>query len=183
VLSLGSYVGESSAVEFESVAKGESHTWRATREFTLMSEILAGVEWGDLDVLVFDLPPGAERTVQFAEFLGPEVVFVLVTLPSALASGVVARSVTALEATGNRLLGHVLNMDGYACTECGEIRPLFPPGGATALETERLGSIPFDPQLAALSDRGGSLCELPESAATEAIEDLARRLMKTLEAA
>jgi len=131
--------------------------------------------------LVFDLPPGAERTVQFAEFLGPEVAFVLVTLPSALASGVVARSVTALDATRNRLLGHVLNMDGYACTGCGEVRPLFPSGDPTPLDTERLGSIPFDPQLAELSDRGGSLNEMPESAAAQAIDNLARKLMNILE--
>ena len=183
VLSLGAYIPESSSVEFESVAKGESYTWRATREFTLMSEILAGVEWGTLDVLVFDLPPGAERTVQFAEFLGPEVAFVLVTLPSALASGVVARSVTALDTTRNRLLGHVLNMDGYACAGCGEVRPLFPSGETTPLDTERLGSIPFDPQLAQLSDRGGSLDEMPESAAAQAIDNLARKLMNILESA
>jgi ATP-binding protein involved in chromosome partitioning len=183
VLSLGSYVPESSAVEFESVTSGESHTWRATREFTTMSEILAGVDWGELDALVFDLPPGAERTVQFAEFLGPEVDFVLITLPSALASGVVARSATALASAPNRILGHVLNMDGYACAGCGDVRPLFVSEDAPTLDTECLASIPFDPGLAALSDRGGSLSEMPESAAAQAIDSLACRLMNLLESA
>ena len=51
--------------------QGESHTWRATREFALLGEILGSFEWGALDLLMFDLPPGAERTVQYAEFLGP----------------------------------------------------------------------------------------------------------------
>ena len=72
-------------------------------------------------------------------------------------------------------------MDGYACTGCGEVRPLFPSGATTALETERLGSIPFDPRLAELSDRGGSLDEMSESAAAQAIDSLARRLMNLLE--
>ena len=181
VLSLGNYVPESSAIEFDSVAQGESHTWRATREFTTLSEILAGVDWGTLDVLVLDLPPGAERTLQFAEFLGPEVSFVLVTLPSALASGVVARSIAALDSTQNRVLGHILNMDGYACPGCAEVRPLFPSIDAPRLETEQLGSVPFDPKLAALCDRGGSIEDLRDSAAVQAIEALAQRLMDLLE--
>ena len=104
VFSMGSLIPESEALEFESAAQGESHTWRATREFALLGEILGSVEWGALDLLMFDLPPGAERTVQYADFLGPfdiakgrpRVSFLLVTIPSEVARGVVARSVAAL---------------------------------------------------------------------------------------
>ena len=67
---MGSLIPESEALEFESAARGESHTWRATREFALLGEILGAFEWGTLDLLLFDLPPGAERTVQYADFLG-----------------------------------------------------------------------------------------------------------------
>src|SRR5262247_3131875 len=69
VFSMGSLIPESEALEFESASQGESHTWRATREFALLSEILGSFEWGELDLLMFDLPPGAERTVQYADFL------------------------------------------------------------------------------------------------------------------
>src|SRR5437762_3403892 len=61
VFSMGSLIPESEALHFESVAQGESHTWRATREFALLGEILRTAEWGALDVLMFDLPPGVER--------------------------------------------------------------------------------------------------------------------------
>jgi ATP-binding protein involved in chromosome partitioning len=71
VFSMGSMIPESMALDFESEAYGESQTWRATREFALLGEILASFEWGTLDLLLFDLPPGAERTVQYADFLGP----------------------------------------------------------------------------------------------------------------
>ena len=64
VFSMGSLIPESAALEFESAARGESHTWRATKEFALLGEILGSVEWGTLDLLMFDLPPGADRTVQ-----------------------------------------------------------------------------------------------------------------------
>src|SRR5687768_13302553 len=96
VSSMGSVIPESESVDFESAAQGESHTWRATREFGLLGEILGSTEWGTLDVLMFDLPPGAERTVQYAEFLGPRTSFLLVTIPSEVSRGVVARSVAAL---------------------------------------------------------------------------------------
>jgi ATP-binding protein involved in chromosome partitioning len=119
VFSMGSLIPESEALEFESAALGESHTWRATREFALLGEILGAFEWGALDVLMFDLPPGAERTVQYADFLGPRTSFVLVTIPSEVSRGVVARSVAALSKGPNRLLGYVENMSGYVRSRAG----------------------------------------------------------------
>src|SRR3970040_1882373 len=124
VFSMGSLIPESEALEFESAAHGESHTWRATREFALLGEILASFEWGALDLLMFDLPPGAERTVEHAEFLGPRTSFLLVTIPSEVARGVVARSVAALSRVPNRLLGYVENMSGYYCRHCDAVKPL-----------------------------------------------------------
>ena len=125
VFSMGSLIPESEALEFDSTAHGESHTWRATREFALLGEILGSCEWGTLDLLMFDLPPGAERTVQYADFLGPRTSFVLVTIPSEVSRGVVARSVAALSKGPNRLLGYVENMNGYYCRDCHAIKPLF----------------------------------------------------------
>src|SRR5512132_165476 len=136
VFSMGSVIPESEALEFESAAHGESHTWRATREFALLSEILGSFEWGALDLLMFDLPPGAERTVQYADFLGPRTSFLLVTIPSEVARGVVARSVAALSKGSNRVLGYVENMNGYYCRDCNAIKPLFDSGrGASPRRT------------------------------------------------
>src|SRR5688572_19683092 len=180
VFSLGSLIPESEALEFESAARGESHTWRATREFALLGEILGSFEWGSLDLLLFDLPPGAERTVQYADFLGPQTSFVLVTIPSEVSRGVVARSVAALSKGPNRVLGFVENMSGYYCRDCNAIKPLFdspgqpPPrlqrpaeasakAGSSPLEIPCLGTVPFDPELARQCDRGIPLAELPES--------------------
>ncbi|MFP8878128.1 MAG: P-loop NTPase [Myxococcota bacterium] len=161
VVSMGSLVPEPRSVDFESVASGESHTWRATREFTFLRELLACMDWGTLDYLLVDLPPGAERIVQYAELLGPAALFVLVTVPSDLATGVVARSLDALEKTPNQILGYVDNMDGYYCSDCGQVKPLFPALSQVKLDLACLGSVPFDPELAALCDRGGSSCEMP----------------------
>ena len=181
VFSMGSLVPESEALEFESAAHGESHTWRATREFALLGEILGSFEWGALDLLMFDLPPGAERTVQYADFLGPRTSFLLVTIPSEVARGVVARSVAALSKGPNRLLGYVENMSGYYCRDCNAIKPLFVSPEPSDLGIACLGTVPFDPELARHCDRGIPLAELPETPVGRALEHVAQQLLDSLE--
>src|SRR5437870_1979270 len=189
VFSMGSLIPESEALEFDSAAHGESHTWRATREFALLGEILRSFEWGALDLLMFDLPPGAERTVQYADFLGPRASFLLVTIPSEVARGVVARSVAALSKGPNRLLGYVENMSGYYCRDCNAIKPLFvspepiddAQGRQSGLEIPCLGTVPFDPELARHCDRGIPLAELPNTPVGRALDRVAQQLLDSLE--
>ena len=180
VFSMGSLVPETQALEFESAAHGESHTWRATREFALLGEILGSFEWGDLNLLLFDLPPGAERTVQYADFLGPRTSFLLVTIPSEVARGVVARSVAALSKGSHRIIGYVENMNGYYCRDCDEIKPLFESTEPSGLEIPCLGSVPFDPELARRCDRGITL-ELPATTVGRALDQVAQRLLESLQ--
>jgi ATP-binding protein involved in chromosome partitioning len=189
VFSIGSLIPESQALEFESAAHGESHTWRATKEFALLGEILGSFEWGALDLLMFDLPPGAERTVQYADFLGPRASFLLVTIPSEVARGVVARSAAALSKAPNRVLGYVENMSGYYCRDCNAIKPLFvsparfdaAQGRPSGLEIPCLGTVPFDPELARHCDQGVPLAELSSTLVGRALEGVAQQLLDTLE--
>jgi Mrp family chromosome partitioning ATPase len=186
---MGSVIPESEALDFESAAHGESHTWRATREFTLLGEILGSFEWGALDLLMFDLPPGAERTVQFAEFLSPfdraqgkpRASFLLVTIPSEVSRGVVARSVAALSKGPTRVLGYVENMSGYYCRDCDAIKPLFASPDPSGLEIPCLGTVPFDPELARHCDRGIPLAERPATPVGRALGHVAQQLLDSLE--
>jgi ATP-binding protein involved in chromosome partitioning len=182
VFSMGSLIPESEALEFESAAHGESHTWRATREFALLSEILGSVEWGALDLLMFDLPPGAERTVQYADFLGPRTSFLLVTIPSKVSRGVVARSVAALSKGSRRVLGYVENMSGYYCRDCDAIKPLFlsDRGADSGLSIPCLGAVPFDPELARHCDLGIPFTELRDTPVGVALDRIAQRLINEL---
>src|SRR5205085_5373363 len=180
VFSMGSVIPESEALEFESAAQGESHTWRAIREFALLGEILESFEWGALDLLMFDLPPGAERTVQYADFLGARTSFLLVTIPSEVSRGVVARSVAALSKGSNRLLGYVENMSGYYCRDCNAIRPLFISPEASALAIPCLGTVPFDPELARHCDLGIPFTAVRKTAVGAALDRIAQRLLYDL---
>lgn len=181
IFSMGSLIPESEALDFESAAHGESHTWRATREFALLGEILESFEWGALDVLMFDLPPGAERTVQYAEFLGDRTSLVLVTIPSEVSRGVVARSVAALSKGSHRILGYVENMTGYYCRDCDAIKPLFGSTPSAALTVPCLGTVPFDPELARQCDAGTAFDELPDAPVRRALEHVAQQLLDTLQ--
>ena len=187
---MGSMIPESESLDFESEAQGESHTWRATREFALLGEILGAFEWGTLDMLMFDLPPGAERTVQYADFLGSRASFLLVTIPSEVSRGVVARSVAALskgpfdsaQGRPNRLLGYVENMSGYYCRDCNAVKPLFAANEAAGsdLGIPCLGTVPFDPELARHCDRGIPLEDLPGTPVGRALDHVAQQLLDRL---
>ncbi len=195
VLSMGSVLPDGVPLDFETVSKGEQQTWRATRELATFAQVLAGTDWRELDVLLLDLPPGTERTVQFAETLTgifPEppagspspssgqsvprsrLAFLLVTAPSAVSRGVVARSITALAALEAPVLGYVENMAGYLCPDCGEVQPLFPDPNVP-LDAPCLGRLPFDPELARLCDAGWPTAPLPPALGD--LEGLAQSLV------
>ncbi len=182
VVSMGGIVPESKPIDFESVARGDSYVWRATKEFSVLGDFLAGVAWGALDYLLIDLPPGAERTFQYAEFFGEKTSLVMVTVPSDVSRGVVSRTIAALAGTPNRVLGYVENMKGYSCSGCDSVRPLFPESGSIDLGIPSLGSVPFDPELAAASDRGEPLAAGSGRPALVAIRAIAERISTLLEA-
>jgi ATP-binding protein involved in chromosome partitioning len=126
----------------------ERFVWRSTLEAGALREFLADVAWGALDVLLVDLPPGADRLADLAA-LAPLAGAVAVTLPSEESRRAVARAIRAARADGVALLGVVENMSGYACRGCDAVQPLFPGDAGAALAREfdapLLGRIPFVP--------------------------------------
>lgn len=162
----------------------ESFVWRGAQEAGVFREFLADVAWGELDVLVLDLPPGNDRLEQLADLVGRGTVLA-VTIPSYASRSSVERSLLRARDRGFEVAGVVENMSGYACPGCGETRELFP-GNAGAelaerLGVELLGRIPFDPRAAAHAD-AGELDELLEGTSTgAALAGLARRLSERWE--
>jgi ATP-binding protein involved in chromosome partitioning len=167
------------ALRLPTIAPGDEHVWRSTREVTLLVQLMTAVAWGKLDVLLVDLPPGPERTAHLAPLFGPKLALLLVTIPSALSQEVVGRARDALRGSGTSVLGLVRNMSGYCCAGCDEIRPLFPPGDAEP-ELPILGEVPFDPGVAARLDRGWPGPD-PASPTMTAVRALARTLLDRLE--
>jgi hypothetical protein len=93
---------------------------------------------------------------------------------------VVSRSVAALSKGPNRLLGYVENMSGYYCRDCDAIKPLFPSSATVDLGIPRLGTVPFDPELARHCDGGTPLTDLRTTPVGQALEHVAQRLLDGL---
>ena len=111
---------------------------------------------------------------------GARTSFLLVTIPSEVARGVVARSVAALSKGPNRLLGYVENMSGYYCRDCDAIKPLYVSPEPSGLEIPCLGTVPFDPELARHL-RGMPLANMSQTPVGQALDHIAQRLLDGLD--
>ena len=145
----------------------EAHTWRGTTEANALREFLADTDWGDLDALVLDLPPGTDRLASVLSLVPVPVATLVVTIPSDVSQLVVRRSLTAAQQAGARLLGLVENMTG-----------LFQGPDAEAMARTAgvafLGRVPFDRSLAAAADEGRVFVTgWPESPAARALVEVA----------
>jgi ATP-binding protein involved in chromosome partitioning len=161
---------------WEAPTQQEAHTWRATTEANALREFLADTDWGELDLLVVDLPPGTDRLATVLALIPRLSGAVIVTIPSDLAQLVVKRSITAAHQVGARILGVVENMAG-----------LFPGPDAADMAHESgvpfCGRVPFDPILAEAADRGRSfMSHSPDRPAAQAVIKVARALRDALEA-
>ena len=87
---------------------------------------MSDVVWGDLDLLLIDLPPGTDRLQDLAELAPGVAGVVAVTIPSEESRRAVSRAMRAAREAGLALLGVVENMSGYACPGCGTRTSLFP---------------------------------------------------------
>jgi ATP-binding protein involved in chromosome partitioning len=165
--------------------QAEAHTWRGTMEANALREFLADTAWGALDILLVDLPPGADRLPTLAELVPGLSGAIVVTIPSEVSHLVVKKSIVLARQAGARLLGLVENMAGYVCVECGALGTLFAgPGGertAASLGLPFLGRVPFDPRLASAADRGRAFVrDHGESLAGRALRDVAAALADRL---
>jgi ATP-binding protein involved in chromosome partitioning len=147
----------------------------------ILKQFLEQVDWGPLDVMVVDMPPGTGDAqlslVQTIDLDGA----VMVTTPQQVATGDVRRGIKMFERVNTRVLGIVENMSGLACPGCGEIVDVFGSGGGEALAEELdlpfLGRVPLDPAVSKAGDQGApTVVSAPDSAAGVALRQLVARI-------
>lgn len=152
-----------------------------------LQQFLADVWWGDLDILLLDLPPGTgDIAISTAQLL-PDAEIVVVTTPQPAAADVAVRAGTLAEQTHQKVVGVVENMSSFPCPHCGEPIDLFGVGGgALVAETisrqlgtpvPLLGRIPFDIALREGGDDGRPLVlSAPDAPASQALTQIAGAL-------
>ncbi|MFL5605534.1 MAG: P-loop NTPase [Gemmatimonadaceae bacterium] len=124
VMSTDLLIEQGRALRWSSSA-GEEHVWRGATETGMLREFLADVRWGDLDVLLVDMPPDAARLADLATLVPRLSGAIAVTIPTMESERSVARALDAAHDAGVSVLGLVENMSGFACRTCHEVGPLF----------------------------------------------------------
>jgi Mrp family chromosome partitioning ATPase/predicted Fe-Mo cluster-binding NifX family protein len=149
VVSLGFALGNSD----------EAVIWRGPMKMGVIKQLLTDVQWGELDYLVVDFPPGTgDEPLSIAQLIPESDGAVIVTTPQDLSLQDVRKSINFCRQLKIPILGVIENMSGLMCPHCGKMIEVFKSGGGEAMAREMgvpfLGRIPMDPQIVGGSDEG-----------------------------
>lgn len=162
------------------VAPGTPIIWRGALVTKAIQEFIANVDWGELDYMVVDLPPGtgdAPLTVaQNLKLTGA----IIVSTPQKAALDVAIKALNMFRRLDVPIIGIIENMSYLVCPYCGKEIDVFGRGSvetiAKHMKVPFLGSIPIDPRLREAEDRGELLVEFQDSPAAKAIMGIAERV-------
>ena len=155
--------------------------WVSTMESTAIRELLADTNWGELDYLLIDMPPGSDRIDNIRSLIPELAGAVEITIPSMLSQHIVTKSITKNNKMGVPIIGLIENMATYVCPHCDKEGKLFEGEDVQKLserkEVPYIGKIPFDTRV---SGRGGNLfyTEFKDSVTGKAIADTVDNIEK-----
>ena len=133
--------------------------WRGPMKMTVIKQFLKDVEWGELDYLIIDSPPGTgDEPLSVCQLAAPVDGAVVVTTPQDVSTADVRKSINFCLQLKLPVLGVVENMSGFVCPKCGEVTDIFKAGGgermAKEMDVKFLGRIPIDPAIGQACDDG-----------------------------
>ena len=139
--------------------KDDAVIWRGAMKHSLIKQFLTEVEWGELDYLIVDSPPGTgDEPLSVVQLIGDSDGAIIVTTPQQVALADVRRSLNFCSQMSLPVIGVVENMSGFVCPDCGKLVDIFKSGGGEKMAIEMgvpfLGRIPIDPQIVDASDSG-----------------------------
>lgn len=132
--------------------------WRGPLKISAIRQFISDIEWGDLDYLVVDSPPGTgDEPLTVAQTI-PDAEAIIVTTPQEISLADVRKSINFCRQVNMKILGVVENMSGLVCPSCGETVPMFGSGGGELMATQMgvpfLGRIPIEGEMVASGDQG-----------------------------
>ena len=137
-ISMSQFLEDGAPLAFKGPS-AESFVWRGAMEASALREFLGDVEWGDLDVLLLDLPPGMQRYIELCDILGNPPAVLTVTIPTPESRDAVRRAMRAAVDHGSALIGIVENMVG------GELRGTAGDDLAKEFGVRVLARVPWHP--------------------------------------
>lgn len=132
--------------------------WRGPLKISAIRQFISDIEWGNLDFLIVDSPPGTgDEPLTVAQTI-PDAEALIITTPQEISLADVRKSINFCRQVKMKILGLVENMSGFVCPHCGEKLPIFGTGGgertAKDMGIPLVGQIPINPLMVELSDRG-----------------------------
>jgi ATP-binding protein involved in chromosome partitioning len=154
------------------VEKGGAVIWRGPMVHKLLQQFIEDVDWGELDYLVVDLPPGTGDAQLSLSQLLPVTGAVMVTTPQEVSIIDVEKALAMWQRVEVPVIGLVENMSGYVCTSCGHREEIFQSGGGRRLAARAgiafLGEVPLQPAVSRAGDEGTPIVvREPESKVSE----------------
>jgi len=162
--------------------RNDAVIWRGPMKMGVIKQFLKDVEWGELDYLVVDCPPGTgDEPLSVVQLMG-EAKAVIVTTPQDVALLDVRKSITFCRQLHVPVLGVIENMSGFVCPECGKVTDIFKTGGGERMASEMgvpfLGRVPIDPQVVSSGDTGRPfMYSSPDSATGKVFDNVAQILL------
>lgn len=180
-----SYSEKLKAISIESFSpnKDDAIIWRGPLKFSAIRQFIGDIEWGDLDFLLIDSPPGTgDEPLTVAQQI-PDAKAIIVTTPQEVALADVRKSINFCRTVNMEIFGLIENMSGLSCPHCAEMIELFGSGGgertAAEMDVHFLGRIPIDPNMVTCGDSGKCYQEIyPDSVVTKAFGEVAGKLSK-----
>ncbi len=175
------------AVSIESLtpSKDEAVIWRGPIKFSAIRQFISEVEWGDLDFLIIDAPPGTgDEPLTVAQTI-KDAQAIIVTTPQEVSLADVRKSINFCKTVKMSVFGLIENMSGFTCPHCHKEIDLFGTGGgertASQMGVPFLGRVPFDPAVVASGDAGTAYREQnADSPVTKAFDKIADRMIERL---
>ncbi len=157
--------------------------WRGPIKTNMIKQFLGDTDWGELDCLLIDSPPGTgDEPLTIAQTI-KDARAIVVTTPQEVALADVRKSINFCKSLNMDIFGILENMSGFQCPHCAKEIKLYGSGGgqktAVGSNNRFLGKIPFDVNMVACGDNGISFqSEFAESAVSKAFRDVAEKMMK-----
>jgi len=179
------YSNNLKVVSIESLiaSKDDAIIWRGPLKYSAIRQFIGEVEWGELDYLIIDSPPGTgDEPLTVAQTIS-DAKAIIVTTPQEVSLADVRKSISFCKTLKMEIIGLIENMSGFTCPHCNKMVDLFGSGGgektAIAAGIEFLVRIPFDHNVVSCGDNGISLQEkYSDSYASKSFAELAKKITK-----
>ena len=175
------------AVSIESLMPNQDDAiiWRGPIKYTAIRQFIGDVDWGDLDFLIIDSPPGTgDEPLTVAQTI-TDAKAIIVTTPQEVSLADVRKSINFCKTVKMDIFGLIENMSGFTCPHCGKVVDIFGAGGGERTAAENgilfLGRIPLDPNMVTCTDAGVSFLKThPDSPVGKAFQEIARKISDCL---